>query len=156
MAIPAYYSQLSKGSSGPDVGLVQTWLNGVRDSCSWYKELSADGRFGTGTENAVKEFQLRAGLTADGKVGRNTWDALYLKYAAAHGTAVPYPGVLLRTGDAGAAVRHVQQELDRLGYSVSDDGKYGAKTAAAVQSWQTIVGLKADGIIGQASWEKMF
>ena len=28
MAIPAYYSLIQRGSSGPDVALVQTWLNG--------------------------------------------------------------------------------------------------------------------------------
>ena len=59
MAIPAYYSLLQRGSSGPDVALVQTWLNGVRDACTWYGELKADGKFGISTENAVKEFQLK-------------------------------------------------------------------------------------------------
>ena len=34
MAIPAYYSLIRRGSSGPDVALVQTWLNGIRDSCT--------------------------------------------------------------------------------------------------------------------------
>ena len=28
MAIPGYYSLLQRGASGPDVALVQTWLNG--------------------------------------------------------------------------------------------------------------------------------
>ena len=28
MAIPAYYSLIQRGSSGPDAALVQTWLNG--------------------------------------------------------------------------------------------------------------------------------
>lgn len=156
MAIPAYYSMQRLGSSGSDAALVQTWLNGARDECSWYGVLKTDGRFGTDTENAVKELQLRSGLASDGKVGRETWEALYLRYTTAHGTAVPYPGVLLRSGDAGAAVRYVQQELQNLGYSVSADGKYGSKTAAAVQSWQTKNGLKADGIVGKDSWEKMF
>ena len=36
MAIPAYYSLIRRGSSGPDVALVQTWLNGIRDSCTWH------------------------------------------------------------------------------------------------------------------------
>ena len=42
MAIPAYYSLLHRGSSGPDVALVQTWLNGVRDACTWHDPLKAD------------------------------------------------------------------------------------------------------------------
>ena len=74
MAIPAYYSLLQRGSSGPDVALVQTWLNGVRDACTWYSELKADGKFGISTENAVKEFQLKNKMNVDGKVGANTWN----------------------------------------------------------------------------------
>ena len=44
MAIPAYYSLIQRGSSGPDVALVQTWLNGIRDSCTWYAALRSEER----------------------------------------------------------------------------------------------------------------
>ena len=93
MAIPAYYSLLQRGSSGPDVALVQTWLNGVRDACTWYGELKADGKFGISTENAVKEFQLKNKMNVDGKVGANTWNVLYTRYTAKHGLHVPYPAL---------------------------------------------------------------
>ena len=69
MAIPAYYSLIQRGSSGPDVALVQTWLNGIRDSCTWHAALTVDGKFGANAEKAVREFQLRYGLKEDGKVG---------------------------------------------------------------------------------------
>ncbi len=115
MAIPAYYSLIQNGSTGPDVALVQTWLNGVRDSCTWYPELTVDGRFGTKSENAVKEFQLKNSMNMDGKVGANTWNVLYTKYTAKHGLNVPYPGVVLRSGTAGGTVRLVQQKLNSLG-----------------------------------------
>ena len=62
MAIPAYYSLIQRGSSGPDVALVQTWLNGIRDSCTWHAALTVDGKFGANAEKAVREFQLRYGL----------------------------------------------------------------------------------------------
>ena len=101
MAIPAYYSLIQRGSSGPDTALVQTWLNGVRDQCSYYPALTTDGRFGTRSENAVKEFQLRNNMNMDGKVGANTWNVLYAKYTAKHGLAVPYPGIVMRTGMSG-------------------------------------------------------
>ena len=90
MAIPAYYSLIQKGSYGPDEALVQTWLNGVRDQCSYYPALTIDGHFGTRSENAVKEFQLRNSMNMDGKVGANTWNALYAKYTAKHGLAEEY------------------------------------------------------------------
>ena len=55
MAIPAYYSLLQRGSSGPDVALVQTWLNGVRDACTWYSELKADGNSDTSYRSTADE-----------------------------------------------------------------------------------------------------
>lgn len=103
MAIPAYYSLIQRGSSGPDVALVQTWLNGIRDSCTWHAALTVDGKFGANAEKAVREFQLRYGLKEDGKVGANTWNVLYARYTAKHGLIVPYPGIVLRSGSVGAA-----------------------------------------------------
>ena len=156
MAIPAYYSLIQKGSYGPDEALVQTWLNGVRDQCSYYPALTIDGRFGTRSENAVKEFQLRNNMNMDGKVGANTWNVLYAKYTAKHGLKVPYPGIVLHTGSSGGTVRLVQQKLNSLGERLKDDGKYGAATAAAVQRFQRRNSLTADGSVGYATWEKMF
>ena len=156
MAIPAYYSLIRRGSSGPDVALVQTWLNGIRDSCTWHAALTVDGKFGANAEKAVREFQLRYGLKEDGKVGANTWNVLYTKYTAKHGLHVPYPGIVLRQGSSGGTVRLVQQKLNALGEKLSTDGKYGASTAAAVERYQRRNGLTADGAVGKATWEKMF
>ena len=156
MAIPAYYSLIQRGSSGPDVALVQTWLNGIRDSCTWHAALTVDGTFGANAEKAVREFQLRYGLKEDGKVGANTWNVLYTRYTAKHGLNVPYPGIVLRSGASGGTVRLVQQKLNSLGERLNADGRYGAATAAAVQRFQRRNGLAADGSVGQATWEKLF
>ena len=156
MAIPAYYSLIQRGSSGPDVALVQTWLNGLRDACTWHDILKVDGHFGTACEKAVTEFQLRNKLTVDGKVGANTWNAIYAKYTAAHGLHVPYPGIALRSGSSGGTVRLVQQKLNSLGERLTADGRFGAATAAAVQRFQRRNGLTADGAVGEGTWEKMF
>ena len=156
MAIPAYYSLIQRGSSGPDTALVQTWLNGVRDACTWYDELKVDGKFGVSSENAVKEFQLKNKMNVDGKVGANTWNVLYTRYTAKHGLNVPYPGIPLRSGDSGSTVRLVQQKLNSLGERLTADGRYGAATAAAVQRFQRRNGLTADGAVGKATWEKLF
>ena len=156
MAIPAYYSLIQRGSSGPDVALVQTWLNGIRDSCTWHAALTVDGKFGANAEKAVREFQLRYDLKEDGKVGVNTWNVLYTQYTAKHGLNVPYPGIVLRSGASGGTVRLVQQKLNSLGERLNADGRYGAATAAAVQRFQRRNGLAADGSVGQATWEKLF
>ena len=135
---------------------VQTWLNGVRDACTWYDALKADGKFGASTQRAVQEFQLKNKMNMDGKVGQNTWNVLYTRYTAKHGLKVPYPGIVLHTGSSGGTVRLVQQKLNSLGERLNDDGKYGAATAAAVQRFQRRNGLPADGSVGYATWEKMF
>ena len=122
MAIPAYYSLIQRGSSGPDVALVQTWLNGIRDSCTWHAALTVDGKFGANAEKAVREFQLRYGLKEDGKVGANTWNVLYARYTAKHGLTVPYPGIVLRSGSVGGCVRLVQQKLNTDGERLTTDG----------------------------------
>ena len=156
MAIPAYYSLIQRGSSGPDTALVQTWLNGIRDSCTWHDVLTVDGKFGANAEKAVREFQLRYGLKEDGKVGQNTWNVLYARYTAKHGLTVPYPGVVLRSGSTGGTVRLLQQRLNAEGERLSTDGKYGSNTVAAVRRYQTRNGLPADGSVGKATWEKLF
>ena len=156
MAIPGYYSLLQRGSSGPDVALVQTWLNGVRDACTWYDALKADGKFGASTQRAVQEFQLKNKMNMDGKVGQNTWNVLYTRYTAKHGLKVPYPGIVLRSGSAGGCVRLVQQKLNVEGERLTADGRFGASTVAAVKRYQTRHSLTSDGSVGKDTWEKMF
>jgi len=63
-------STIRKGSQGSDVRLCQELLNEHGYSTG------VDGVFGSGTEKSVKAFQSASGLTADGIVGANTWNAL--------------------------------------------------------------------------------
>lgn len=55
---------LSRGTQGPDVRRLQTFLNGLQDP-----ELMVDGQFGTGTEAAVMGLQDDLGVAATGTVG---------------------------------------------------------------------------------------
>ncbi len=41
-----------------------------------YYQGTVDGKMGKGTRQAVKDFQKANNLSADGKVGKKTWDAL--------------------------------------------------------------------------------
>jgi hypothetical protein len=56
----------------------------------------------------------------------------------------------LRKGDKSPAVRLLQQ---KLGLVV--DGSFGPKTEAAVKKFQAANGLKADGVVGSKTWEKL-
>lgn len=60
--------QLKKGMTGNDVKTLQILLNGYNFACG-----SADGDFGTKTEYALKQFQTKYKLGADGIAGNNTW-----------------------------------------------------------------------------------
>ncbi len=109
MAIPGYYSLLQRSSSGPDVALVQTWLNGVRDACTWYDALKADGRFRHFHRERREGVPAENKMNMDGKVGANTWNVLYTRYTAKHGLNVPLPRhcpaqrLFRRHGASGAA-----------------------------------------------------
>ena len=60
-----------KGAEGNITYLIQAML-----VCHSFN-INADGIFGPATENAVKEFQSRNGLSADGIVGKNTFNKLF-------------------------------------------------------------------------------
>ena len=59
--------------------------------------------------------------------------------------------MLLKLGSQGEDVKKLQLKL-----GVDPIGTFGPKTDAAVKSWQASNGLTADGIVGDATWSKMF
>jgi putative chitinase len=59
--------------------------------------------------------------------------------------------MLLKLGSQGEDVKKLQVKL-----GVDPIGTFGPKTDAAVKSWQAANGLTADGIVGDATWSKMF
>jgi len=59
--------------------------------------------------------------------------------------------MLLKIGSEGEDVKKLQVKL-----GVDPIGKFGPKTDIAVKAWQSANGLTADGIVGDATWAKMF
>lgn len=59
--------------------------------------------------------------------------------------------MLLKLGSEGEDVKKLQSKL-----GVDPVGKFGPKTEAAVKSFQSSNGLKADGIVGDGTWGKIF
>lgn len=63
---------------------------------------------------------------------------------------------LLYTGTRGDDVRAVQLQLIDLGYAPGTaDGIFGSRTQRAVSAFQQKVGLKADGVVGPKTYDKL-
>ena len=59
--------------------------------------------------------------------------------------------MLLKVGSKGDDVKKLQEKL-----GVEAIGTFGPKTEAAVKAWQKVNGLKDDGVVGDATWSKLF
>ena len=75
------------GDSGPNVAVIQRQLQRIRQNFPAIRSIAADGIFGRGTEEAVRQFQAIFNLTPDGIVGKGTWYRLSQIYTAVTGIA---------------------------------------------------------------------
>ena len=159
---------LRQGDEGQNVRLVQFWLKIARTVYAALNNPTVDGQFGAATKRAVEAFQRYFGLTADGVVGRTTWNKLREVYTDIANDLLAeglrpgeFPGVL-RRGASGRAVRELQYYLYLMHTynpslpSVNIDGNFGAATEAAVRAFQRSAGLTADGVVGRATWENLY
>ena len=156
MAQPTYFGTiLREGASGPDVALVQKWLNAARNRYASIPALDVDGNYGPATQNAVRMYQRDVGLSADGTVGVNTWNSLYDTYASMHGAGQIWPGITIREGDKGAVVKSAQIELKKLVPHLALDGSYGPDMRNAVFAFQVVHNLSPDGVLGKRTWDEL-
>ncbi len=58
----------------------------------------------------------------------------------------------IRNGAKGPSVAALQGMLNRYGYGIEADGKFGAKTETAVRAFQRANGLEVDGVCGPMTW----
>ena len=136
-----------------------------------YLKGTASGTYDTDTIGAVRSFQKKNNLTANGTADSETQKLLYSTSAiSANATATPkvtatptpaptqaIPSVSVRSGDSGDDVKIVQKRLKELGYYRSNiDGKMGRDTVKAVEAFQTAHGLEADGVAGKGTYEILF
>lgn len=62
---------------------------------------------------------------------------------------------VLELGAKGAAVRTLQQLLNKAGVKCATDGDFGPKTQEAVKEFQKKVGLEETGIVNHKTWAKV-
>lgn len=137
---------IRENSSGATVSKVQTELKALG---YYYGQIT--GNAGPKTVAAIKSFQGKNGLTADGIAGPQTIakiDAAYeAKGGSSSGSGSSASG--LKLNSKGTEVRNLQQDLTTLGYYWAEiTGNFGAKTETAVKRFQEENGLTADGVAG--------
>jgi peptidoglycan hydrolase-like protein with peptidoglycan-binding domain len=113
--------------------------------------VSADGYFGSQTEEAVKKYQAANELPVDGIVGPRTWAKLFPEEKEEPVFRRGRGGTWLTQGARGEQVKKVQEAL-----GVPADGYFGSQTEEAVKKYQTTNDLPSDGIVGPRTWAKLF
>lgn len=136
----------NSGSSSSNVKAVQSAL-----SAKGYYNGEYDGSYGSGTEQAVKDFQKAMGLRVTGMAGPTTQRLLY------GGTSASGSYSKLQQGDTGSKVKQLQYALYELKYYDGDiTGTYDTATTNAVLTFQQVHGLEMDGIAGQQTQQILF
>lgn len=132
-----------------------------------YLKTKPTGYFGAETQRALARYQERNGLKADGKAGEDTLKKIYGK------NYEPLPSTRqvkedpkqssdsfesIRPGDTGSDVQDIQQKLKVLGYYTYSKitSYYGPETETAVRAFQKNNNLKADGVVGEKTYETIF
>ena len=145
------YETLYINSSGAKVKALQEALQELG-----YYTGSADGIYGSGTQNAVRLFQQKNNLTADGAADAATQETLYEKKVVnASGktvsvkTLAPVDGVSMSLGNKGDAVITLKNRLQELGYYTATAGnEFDSATKKALIAFQKKNNLYADGVLG--------
>lgn len=151
---------ISQGADGPEVAAIQQRLQ-----VHGFAVGTIDGSYGSRTKSAVSGFQESKGLNSDGIVDKETWTALAADPAqlpktvednAAVRDKAPTSVTTLTKGAAGSKVKTLQVRLELQGYDPGPiDGIFGARTVAAVKSFQEYQGLKADGAVDEITWKAL-
>jgi peptidoglycan hydrolase-like protein with peptidoglycan-binding domain len=139
---------LQKGSTDPAVRDLQEALKALGQNPG-----SIDGVFGAQTEAAVRAFQQAKGITVDGIVGTITWRNI---------DEGDQSEPVLQNGSNGLPVRRLQSRMSAFqsqpdgGFPYATggvDGRFGAKTEAAVKVLQQAYGITVDGVVGHQTWQ---
>lgn len=158
---------LSLGDQNTGVSLLQYYLDYLSAYYDTIPPLEVDGIFGEATRNAVMAAQAALGVSVDGVVGKETWDAIVDAYygivrripvSYTEGNTIPFGGEVLRQGSESESVRVLQEYLDFIADfipevpAVTPTGYFGTRTEASVEAFQELVGLPVSGIVNAVTW----
>ena len=104
-----------------------------------------DGEYSDGTADAIRAFQVRNGLHANGICDKETFEALFDEHAKTYAMV---------KGSTGDDVEIVKERLIELGYLKGlPTGEYDEETVAAVRRFREKNGLKDEDFIDNAAYE---
>ena len=135
----AFTRVLKKGMAGSDVSWVQSRLSELGYT------VTVTNLYDDATFNAVKNFQSKNGLEADGLAGSQTF-VLLKSDSARRADSSPLTYTTVRIDQTGSDVTKIQTDLKALGYNVKISGTYDTDTHNAVVAFQQRNGLVISGI----------
>jgi N-acetylmuramoyl-L-alanine amidase len=139
---------IAPGDHGLAVSDVQKRLHDLGFSTPGFDKELREARFGDNTSQAVRDFQEKRGLRADGNVDETTWQEL-VEASFRLGDRFLYLRIPTFRGDD---VRELQRFLNRLGFNAGrEDGIFGQETDQALRAFQHNTGLSVDGIAGSST-----
>lgn len=157
-------STLRPGSRGGYVSRLQWALNKVGGA-----SIRIDGVYGASTTRAVRAFQRRQGLAADGIAGAATkrrldalLDRIYPDPTGGNGPGLLQPVARIAAAPRGTTIRpgycgtRVKLLLKRLRVPHSELlHRMTPEAVAAVRTFQRRRGLAVDGLVGPATWRAL-
>ncbi|MBQ7089286.1 MAG: peptidoglycan-binding protein [Clostridia bacterium] len=162
----AFEELLSLGDTGDNVRVMQYYLAVIAAYYDTIPEIEVNGSFDETTATAVRAFQQQFGLTVDGLVGRQTWQAMEDAYESIRtaselieGGVILFPGRVLQAGFQGEDVATIQEYLAYVATvypaipAPAVTGVYGMETVQAVEAFQREFGLAPNGIVGVTTWD---
>lgn len=165
-----YPNAIVPGTAAEAVRTVQYYLSFLSFFFENIDFVPLTGVFDAETEKAVRAFQETYGLTADGIVGKQTWNKLTSVYndivsslPADYQTVLGmvFPGKMLVLGDSGDSVRIIQENLNNISEydpavpKVNVTGVYDDATLSAVAVLQAQIGREATGAVDPIIWSEI-
>ena len=175
---PGYTLSYTPGRALEDRSAVAQWQAQMQQR-GWV--IDVDGLFGPQSDRIARQFQQEKGLSVDGIIGPETWQAAFDNSTITPGDAAQpedtpdaiAPPSLVQPNDNefsgtlisyspfsdlrySADVQTFQQRLQELGWRIDADGLFGPSSAGVTRAFQRQVGLDTDGIVGALTWAAVF